>query len=389
MLMTVTYIGVICLVVIYLIFIAYIKFTYPFWSRLNMHHSYNILNCFSREGIISSAPLEKSKWTNSANIKVLKQQSVTKLQEKDIVAFIRRHRIMNKNTLNKLTTESLMTSLRSHNKPCFVALYYEKHHKNNDNNPIIGLITARPLSVRINNKFFTCYFLDNLVIHRDQKQDTDKVAPQLIHTTIFEQQQISSSRTCLLERQGRLNIPTKTLLAYETFLFSMMEWKSCKMLPALYQLIRIDKRNVHILNEIMIRLPNIFKCSIIPCWSNILEMISHKRIIIDVMSHIGSIVALYIMRDPCIMYSDSNVVECISAINLSKMPDVFVFGFNDLLVSMRREYKHVIIHNTSHNETLINSIRLKHSPLDKTINHVFLYNFIQPSLKGSDCIIIN
>ena len=44
MLMTVTYIGVICLVVIYLIFIAYIKFTYPFWSRLNMHHSYNILN---------------------------------------------------------------------------------------------------------------------------------------------------------------------------------------------------------------------------------------------------------------------------------------------------------------------------------------------------------
>ncbi len=169
----------------------------------------------------------------------------------------------------------------------------------------------------------------------------------------------------------------------------MMEWKSCKMLPALYQLIRIDKRNVHILNEIMIRLPNIFKCSIIPCWSNILEMITHKRITIDIISHNGAIIALYIMRDPCIMYSDSNVVECISAINLSKTPDVFVFGFNDLLISMRREYKHVIIHNTSHNETLIKSIKIKHSPLDKTINHVFLYNFIQPSLKGSDCIIIN
>jgi hypothetical protein len=389
MLMTVTYVGVICLVIIYLIFIAYVKFTYPFWSRLNMHHSYNILNCFSREGIISSAPLEKSKWTNTFNVKILKQQNLTESQRKEIVAFIRRHRIMNKKTLNRLTIESLTTSLRGHNKPCFVGLYYEKHYKDNDNNHAIGLITSRPLSVRIGNKFFTSYFLDNLVIHRDQKHDTDNIAPQLIHTTIFKQQQVSSSRTCLLERQGRLNIPTKTLLAYETFLFSMMDWKSCKMLPSLYQLVRIDQRNIHILSDIMIQLPNIFKCSIVPCWSNMLDMITHRRIIVDVISHNGTFIALYIMRDPCIMYSDSNVIECISAINLSKTSDVFVFGFNDLLVSMRREYKHVIIHDTSHNKVLIDNIRNKHSPLDNTVNHVFLYNFIQPSLKGSDCIIIN
>ena len=385
----IVYATIICIVVFYLLFVAYIKFTYPFWSRLNMHHSYNILNSFSREGIISSSPLEKSKWTNTMNIKIVKRQNLSKSQEKEITAFIRKNRVMNKHTVNKLTRTSLMTSLSSHNKSCFVGMYYENHRDYKGVNPIIGLVTARPLSVRIHNKFFTSYFIENLLVRRNQKCDTDKIAPQLIHTIIVEQQQVSSSRTCLFERQGRLSIPTTTLLTYNTHIFSMEKWYSSKLLPASHQLIRIHAKNVHILNEILNNLSTLFNCSILPCWSNILDMIAHRRLIINVVSYNGAILSLYFMRDPCIMYSDQNIIECVAAINLLDTTDAFVLGFNDLLLSMKRDYKNIIIHNLSHNEVLTKTIMTKHAPIDTVVNHLFLYNFIQPSLKNSDCIIIN
>ena len=142
MLLYALYITVIVVVIFYLLFIAYIKFTYPFWSRLNMHHSYNILNIFSREGIISSLPLEKSKWTNTKNIKIIKRQTLSKSQEREIVAFIRKHRVMNKHTINKLTRSSLATSLNSHSKSCLVGLYYEKGRDYKGENPVIGLVTS-------------------------------------------------------------------------------------------------------------------------------------------------------------------------------------------------------------------------------------------------------
>ena len=385
MLVYFAYFTLICLVIFYLCFIAYIKFNFPFWSRMHMHHSYNILNAFSREGIIKTSPLEKSKWTNTNNINIIKQENITESQEKKLTAFIRRHKIMNKHTVNKLTRGSLSCYLNSHNKLCFVGIYYEKTY----NNTIIGVVTSRPLLVRIKNKYFTTYFIENLFIHKDRKNEIDKMSPELIHSIIFKQQQFNSARTCLFERPGTLTIPTKTLLVYKTYLFTMEKWKSSKMLQLSYQLINVDVNNVHILNEIFDKFTSLFKCSIYPCWSNIINMIKHKRIIIYLLSCNGVILCAYFMRDPCIMHSDKNIIECISTVNFSSTPEIFIMGLNDILLSIKRDYKNIIMHDLSHSSPLIETIMKKHVPIDQDNNHLFLYNFIQSSMKNSDCIIIN
>ena len=108
MLIYFAYLTLICLVIFYLCFIAYIKFNYPFWSRMHMHHSYNILNAFSPEGIIKASSLEKSKWTNTNNIRIVKYENITEAEEKRLTAFIRKHRVMNKHTVNKLTRNCLL-----------------------------------------------------------------------------------------------------------------------------------------------------------------------------------------------------------------------------------------------------------------------------------------
>ena len=388
MLVGVLYSAIICIFALYFIFAAYIKFTYPFWSRLNMDHSYGVINSLSRVGIISSLPLPKLKWLNKTNIKVIKHGRIND-KSKEITAFIKKHQVMDRRTINLLTNEMFLTTFSSHNKACFVGTYHERNCNYTHNNPMIGLITARPLAVKIQNKFFTTYFIENLLIHREWKQETDKLAPELIYNVIFEQQQTGSSRTCLFERHGRLDIPTRTLLTHKAYFFSVKHWQSTKLLPAVYQITTIHAKNLTILKDGIDRLSRMFKCTILPCWSNIVDMISSKKLVINVVTYGDSMLSLYLMRDPCMMHNDQNVIECISSVNFSDDKNIFILGFNDILLSIRAKYKSVILHDLSHNRTLIDAITAKHPPCDTTTSHLFLYNFIQPSFNNSDFIVIN
>ena len=116
------------IVVMYLAFTAYIKFRYPFWSRMKIQHSYNVLNRFYRIGIIDTSPLDKSRWTNDKNIKIFKAKNITKNQQKSITAFIRKHKELNNNTINLIDRHDLSSCIDYNNKEAFVGLYYEKHH---------------------------------------------------------------------------------------------------------------------------------------------------------------------------------------------------------------------------------------------------------------------
>ena len=379
---------IISAITIYLAFIAYVKFTYPFWSRMKIQHSYNVWNRFYRIGIIDINPLERSKWTNNNNIRLIKSKTVTKSEKKEFVSFVRKHRLMNDNTINLVDRDNISSCLDYNNKLSFIGLYHEKHHKSLSNNPIIGIVSARPLSVRIKNKFFTTYMIDNLLADKERNKHAEEVLPQLIHTIIVEQQQINSARTCLFMREGELKIPARTLLSYPAYLFKTETWNSSKTLPASYQIMDINHNNVFIIKDAISKIPSFFKCSILPDWSGLVGMIKHKRIIVRGITYSGEIQCVYFMKDPCIMHCDKNIIECISTINMSSNIDIFVVGFNDVLVSIKQKYSNVIMHNVSHTNALLEAILSKHTPNDVIKNHLFLYNFIQPSMRNDECIII-
>ena len=212
----------------YLAFTAYIKFRYPFWSRMKIQHSYNVLNRFYRIGIIDTSPLDKSRWTNDKNIKIFKAKNITKNQQKSITAFIRKHKELNNNTINLIDRHDLSSCIDYNNKEAFVGLYYEKHHVCIKEDSVLGIVIARPFSVRINNKFFTTYLIDNLLVDKKRIKHVHEISPQLIYSIILEQQQTNSARTCLFVREGNLNIPTKTFLSYSTYFFESQNWNSLK-----------------------------------------------------------------------------------------------------------------------------------------------------------------
>lgn len=379
---------IISAIIIYLAFIAYVKFRYPFWSRMNIQHSYNAWNRFYRIGIIDANPLEKSKWTNNNNIKIIKSKNITKSDREKLVSFIRRHKSLNNNTINLLDQDNVSSCLDYNNKPAFIGFYHEKHYKDVSDNPITGIVSTRPLSVRIENKYFTTYMIDNLLVDKERNKRAEDILPQLIHTIIVEQQQINSARTCLFMREGELKIPARTLLSYPAYLFKTENWNSSKTLPLSYQIMEMNHNDIFIMKDAIHKIPSFFKCSILPDWSGLVGMVKHKRIIVRGITYNGEMQCVYFMKDPCIMHCDNSIIECISTINLSNNIDLFVVGFNDILVSIKKKYSNVVMHNVSHTNVLLDAILNKHKPDDVNKNHLFLYNFIQPSVKNDECIII-
>ena len=380
------------LVFVYLVYSAYIKFTYPFWSRLHMNHSYNILQNFYREGIISTDPIEKSKWTNNINIKIIRYDKITTTLKDEITKFLKANRITNKNVIYKPTNRSIFSYYNAHNSHCFIGIYYEKHHNMQHSeieNNIIGMIMSRPLSVRINNKYFTTYLVENLVIHKDQFKNADTIRPELIHTIIFKQQQLQTYRTCLFMREGQLNIPTRTLISYKTYFFSMDNWNKTKMMSAIYQIVPITSKNIFTLKHTLKNMESKFKCTILPVWSNIHELISNKELIIYTLTTNHNVLALYFFKDSNTIQSKGKTVELIASVNFCENVELFILGLNDALLDRRAIYTNILLHNISHTSTIINAVMMKHKPNDITTSHLFLYNYIQPTLQSSECFVIN
>lgn len=380
------------LVLLYLIYSAYIKFSYPFWSRLHMHHSYNILQNFYREGIISTDPIEKSKWTNELNIEIIRYDRVNNDLKDQIVEFLDTNTTTNKNVLYKPTNKSIFSRYNAHNSYCFIGIYYENNRSMKNlgiKNDIVGVIMSRPLLVKMNNKHFTTYAVDDLIIRKDQHKNINTIGPELIHTIIFKQQQLQLYRTCLFKREGRLNIPTKTLISYKSYFFSMESWNKNKTLSAVYQVVLLIPKNISILRHVIKDAELKFRCTILPVWSNIHELVSGKGLMVYTLGSNHNILAIYVFRDPNTTQSGGKTIECIASINFCENNELFIFGFHDALLDMRKVYTNILLHSISHNPTIIDAVMAKHRPDDTTDNHLFLYNYIQPTLSNRDCFIIS
>ena len=382
---------IVLVVTIYLIYSAYVKFNYPFWSRLHMHHSYNILNNFYWEGIINTDPLEKSKWTNDINIKTIKYEKVTNDQKNEIIEFMKINTVSNNNVAYKPTIKGVFSHYNAQNSHCFIGLYYEKHHNmhvKDIQNRINGIIMTRPLSVKINNKYFTTHLVENLVIKEDRRKDIERMGPELIHTIIYKQQQLHKDRTCIFKREGKLNIPTKTLFNYKTYFFPMISWNRAKMLPAIYQTISVNSKSLFTLKEVFKSIEDKFKCTILPTWTNIHELISSKNLLVYTLNSSETILAIYFFKDTCTTQSGSKTIECIASVNICRNDDIFIFGLSDILLDVRRTYESILIHDVSDSSILIRGILSKHKACDMVDNHVFLYNYIHPNLLSNKCFMI-
>ena len=280
-----------------------------------------------------------------------------------------------------------------------------------EENKIIGVMTSRPLHVKMNSSkdsSFDVYYVDYLCVNKDWRKKN--IAPQLIQTHEYNQS-YNNKNICvsLFKREEELTgiIP---LTIYKTYCFPLKNnLIRDNELDARIKLLTGDKLNIYYLynfinemtrNEINERTRNgkngkkKFDITIYPEISNIVELIESKNMFIKMLVIGGNIEAVYIFRKTCTyIENEKEILSCIGSINGNILTnEEFIKGFKMSLWSIikdNKNFKYVMVEDISENMCIINNICIKTHPIAISPMAYFFYNFAYNSFKSGRCLIIN
>ena len=399
------------IIMIIVIFFLYIRLKYKFWALQPVFHFYDVYYWFINVGVIRKELPEKNKYVNLKNITTKVFEDIDELTKKQIVSLIRLNYLRNGENVFNPKKENIDSYFIGHNAKTFWSYFSEKEilidnktGKIIEENKIIGVMTSRPLHVKINKgSSFDVYYVDYLCVNKDWRKKN--IAPQLIQTHEYNQS-YNNKNICvsLFKREEELTgiIP---LTIYKTYCFSLKNnLIRNEELDVRIKLLTGDKLNIYYLynfiNEMikneMIKNEMKKKMDIIiyPEISNIVELIESKNLFIKMLVIDGNIEAVYIFRKTCTyIENEKEILSCIGSINGNILTnEEFINGFKMSLWSIikdNKNFKYVTIEDISDNACIINNICIKMYPIAISPMAYFFYNFAYNSFKSEKCLIIN
>jgi len=394
------------IIMIIVIFFLYIRLKYKFWALQPVFHFYDVYYWFINVGVIRKELPEKNKYVNLKNITTKVFEDIDELTKKQIVSLIRLNYLRNGENVFNPKKENIDSYFIGHNAKTFWSYFSEKEilidnktGKIIEEKKIIGVMTSRPLHVKINKgSSFDVYYVDYLCVNKDWRKKN--IAPQLIQTHEYNQS-YNNKNICvsLFKREEELTgiIP---LTIYKTYCFSLKNnLIRNEELDVRIKLLTGDKLNIYYLynfiNE-MIKNEMKKKMDIIiyPEISNIVELIESKNLFIKMLVIDGNIEAVYIFRKTCTyIENEKEILSCIGSINGNILTnEEFIKGFKMSLWSIikdNKNFKYVTIEDISDNGCIINNICIKMYPIAISPMAYFFYNFAYNSFKSEKCLIIN
>lgn len=395
--------GVIVLCII--LFFVYVRLRYRFWALQPVFHFYDLYYWFINVGIIRRELPEKNKYVSLKKIKTVDFEKLDELTKKEIVLLIRLNYYRNNENKYDPKIENITPYFIGHNAKTFWSYFVEpellidnKTGKTIERNKLIGVITSRPLHVKINNNRldseFDVYYVDYLCVNKNWRKKN--IASQLIQTHEYNQSYANRKiSVSLFKREEELTgiIP---LTLYKTYCFNMKKWGPPDQLSSKVVLLTGDNQNMYYLYNFLndTNTKNKWSIMIYPEISNIIELVTTKNMFVKMLIIDGNIEAVYIFRKLC-LYIEENaeVITCICSINGNTLTnDEFIDGFKVSLLSIVKEhhnFAYLSIEDVSDNTSIINNICIRTYPTVVSPMAYFFYNFAHSPFKSEKCLIIN
>lgn len=408
------------IIIIYLIIALYLKCKMPFWSKQPVFHIYNLLYWLNPPGIISYNPPLITKYVDLLNIKTYKVDDEDEIKALfiSICNFIKDNYIKDKkNTIYTPTQSEIIDYLQGSNHASYFTVYQEKKLLFNKNVPeteideIIGVISARPLYVRIKQKklftkkniMFPIYYIDNLCVLPAYRKKN--IASSIIATHYYNLRKNNKMiQTCLFKREGELNsiVP---LVTFNTYCIQTSYFKNnLIILEPSVSLIEIGLDKMHLFIDFIKIQMVTFECSILPDITNLTGLIKTGNIkvycLVDVLgTNVGTnIVACYIFKIINASYDGQKAVDCIATISACDS-EIFIKGFG-LALQKLEQVTLVLIEDTSHSNRIlssvyVNAISVNAISVNANANIKFIsptafffYNYACYSFKKNEVLII-
>lgn len=390
---------IVCIIICFI----YIRLKYKFWVLQPVFHFYDIYYWFINVGIIRKELPEKNRYVNLKKIKTTTFENLDETTLKKLVLLIRLNYLRNNENKFDPKKENIIPYFTGHNTKTYWSYFLEpdllidnKTGKTIEENKIIGVITSRPLHVKINNgrndANFDVYYVDYLCVHKGWRKKN--IAPQLIQTHEYNQS-LNNRNICvsLFKREEELTgiIP---LTVYKTHCFNMRKWKMPEQLAPNSVVLTGDKQNIYYFYNFINETAQKWDILIYPEISNLIELVATKNIFVKMLVIDGDIEAIYIFKKTCTyIEKEKEIISCISSINGTTLSTKeFIKGFKMALWSIIKEHNYfgyLVIEDISDNECIINNISINTYPLVVSPSAYFFYNFAYSPFKSEKCFIIN
>ena len=390
---------IVCIIICFI----YIRLKYKFWVLQPVFHFYDIYYWFINVGIIRKELPEKNRYVNLKKIKTTTFENLDETTLKKLVLLIRLNYLRNNENKFDPKKENIIPYFKGHNTKTYWSYFIEpdllmdnKTGKTIEENKIIGVITSRPLHVKINNgrndANFDVYYVDYLCVHKGWRKKN--IAPQLIQTHEYNQS-LNNRNICvsLFKREEELTgiIP---LTVYKTHCFNMRKWKMPEQLAPNSVVLTGDKQNIYYFYNFINETAQKWDILIYPEISNLIDLVATKNIFVKMLVIDGDIEAIYIFKKTCTyIEKEKEIISCIASINGTTLSTKeFIKGFKMALWSIIKEHNYfgyLVIEDISDNACIINNIYINTYPLVVSPSAYFFYNFAYSPFKSEKCFIIN
>ena len=381
-----------------ILFFMFVRLKYKFWALQPVFHYYDIYYWFINVGIIRKELPEKNMYVNLKKIKTQEYEQIDELTKTQIITLIRLNYFLNNENKYEPKKENIIPYFIGHNTKTFWSYFLEsellidnKTSKTIEENKIIGVITSRPLHVKINsnnNSEFDVYYVDYLCVNKNWRKKN--IAPQLIQTHEYNQSHNNKKiSVSLFKREEELTgiIP---LTVYKTYCFNMKNWGPPKKLQSKFTILTGDKQNMYYLYNFINEVKQNWNIIIYPEISNIIELVATNNLFIKMLVVDGNIVSVYIFRKTCsFIEKDKEIISCIASIKGLLTEQQFIDGFKIALWTENKKFSYLTIENISDNTCIINNICIRTQPIVISPMAYFFYNFAYSPFKSEKCLIIN
>lgn len=387
-----------------ILFFIFVRLKYKFWALQPVFHFYDVYYWFINVGVIRKELPEKNKYVSFKKIKTFEYEKIDELTKKQIVTLIRLNYFRNNENKYEPKEENIVPYFVGHNTKTFWSYFVEpellidnKTGKTIEENNIIGVITCRPLHVKINSSRkdseFDIYYVDYLCVNKLWRKKN--IAPQLIQTHEYNQSH-NNRKICvsLFKREEELTgiIP---LTVYKTYCFNMKNWGPPEQLNPKITILTGDKQNMYYLYNFINEVKNNWDIIIYPEISNIMELVSTNNLFVKMLVIDGNIEAVYVFRKTCTyIEKDKEIISCIASIYDKDVltREEFIKGFKLSLWSIIKDhnnFRYLTMEDISDNTCIINNICIRTHPIVISPMAYFFYNFAYSPFKSEKCLIIN
>uniref|UniRef100_A0A6C0C103 Uncharacterized protein n=1 Tax=viral metagenome TaxID=1070528 RepID=A0A6C0C103_9ZZZZ len=359
------------IIITIILYLAFIKIKYPYWSSQPVYHSYDLFNIFYSSPYVHLKQPYKSKYYDCLRVKTVKYVELENKHK--MIELLQTNYIESDELLYEINEKSLDHIYQGSQYPCFISVYNDQTFtykdgklKINKMDYLQGVIGSKPILFNGMNLQF--------VVHQCcEKNEKDN---KKINRTLLQSHVYNIMKQCP-ENQGfliRKNIDdfegVVPFVCYDTYCVQL-DYKDKKYdLPQGHFIVKGGSQHLQNIQEFITNMQMDYKI----CY----DLVYDNDIIIYLYYVLENLCGIYVLKKTHTYDENAEgyILEFVSSYSILENPGDFCVGFDYLCgLFVKENVKKLHMHDLGHNNVCIERWK---QPTYKYKSSLYLYNVIVP-----------